>query len=585
MSTEYIQVPGTSSQAPINIQITQPQPPPPPKETNYSKKWLHKKITNDVELGHFIKSLFIQYGVVKGIFIPINAVNNSQPRDTDDENQLNTIKKQYAKFFNFTYNIVKNKDNTTIGVSVIKKLKSKSSKINVNSINHNKEYLGAKCLTSSSSSKKNSRIPPRKWKIQLMCKFTDTPETRDLVSELDSNILSDDYTLLLSEEICDDNSGPCSITKEPSNEILQYYNNIIKNTENLLKDTNELGTFFPKIVEDFNLVVEGIPSVADIIVKLLSFSSFDKCAKTELHNILSDINMPNVTLDTLDNADNKAKIIILLSLYDDKVDPTIIQEIGDLIIPINQNDIMGTIINYIQQITLKSDDQAINVLVKQIPTRIKEYQTNSSCQSKVNESLTEFNKSVSKNTTVANNFLSTNIQNAQDALGGATETINDALPDVVKEPITKIVENVIPTNTNREDHENFVKSILALLNPSSSNEVRNIPTINEKNEEREEPKKEEEKVEPFSELVIGEKEEEMVEPKKKEEKDEESEKIKELEKEEEMIKPFGELVIGEKEEERVEPFGELVIGEKEEEKIEPFGELVIGENDIGNKPI
>ena len=588
MSTEYIQVPGTSGQSQINIQITQPQ-----KKTKYSKEWIHKKITNEKELGHFITSLFVQHDVVKGLFIPIpiETLSNAQPGDTDDDEPLNKIKKQYAKFFNFTYNIVKNKDNTTIGVSVIKKSKSKSSKINVNSIGDNREYLGAKCLTSS---KNNSRIPPRKWKIQLICKFTDTPETRDLLSELDSNILTTDYSLLLSEEICDDTNGPCSITKEPSNEILQYYNNIITNTENLLKDTNELGTFFPKIIEEFNLVVEGVPSVADIIVKLLSSSTstFDKCTKTEVRRLLSNINMPNVTLDTLDNPDNKAKIIILLSLYDDNVDPKTIQEISNLIEPINRDEIMPTIKNYVDQII--KNDPTKKELVNQLPTRIQEYQTNSSCQSKINDGLTEFNKSVSNNTTVVNNFLSTNIQKAQDALGGTTDTLKDATPALVKEPITKIVENIIPTNTNREDHDNFVKSILALLNTSSSDEVRNTPTKNEKNEEtNREEKKDEGKDEPFGELVIG----EVIG-----EKDEEQEKepFGELaigENDEpfgelaigENDEPFGELVIGEKD----DPFGELVIGEKDDpfgelvigEKDEPFGELVIGENDIGNKPI
>jgi hypothetical protein len=597
MSTEYIQVPGTSSQAPINIQITQPQ-----KETKYSKKWIHKKITNDIELGNFIKSLFVQHDVVKGLFIPIESLSNAQPRDTDDDDEpLNKIKKQYAKFFNFTYNIVKNKSNSTIGFSVIKKLKSKSSKINVNSIGDNQEYLGAKCLTSS---KKNSLIPPRKWKIQLMCKFTDTPETRDLLSELNSNILTEDYSLLLSEEICDDNNGPCSITKEPSNEILQYYNNIIQNTENLLKDkdTTKLGTFLPTIIEEIKLVVGGIPSVADIIVKLLSFSTFDECANTELKRLLSGINMSNVTVDTIDTADNKAKIIILLSLYDDNVDPKKIQEISNLMNPINQVDIMATIRNYIQQITLNSDDQTIKDLVTQLPTRIQEYQTNSSCQSKINDGLTEFNKSVSNNTTVANNFLSMNMQKAKDALGGATETINDAIPDVVKEPTKKIVENIIPTNTNQEDHDNFVKSILALLNTPTSDEVRNTPTKNENNEETnmEEKQDDERKDLPFGELVMSEKD---THP------DEEFGKLVIGEKDE----PFGELVIGEKDEpfgelmigETGESFGELVIGEKDEQfgelvigkkdepfgelvigkKDEPFGELVIGENDIGNKPI
>ena len=572
MSGESIQVQATSTQAPINIQIGEI-----PKKTIYSDKWMKTNIKNDNDLGNFIKSLFVQHDVVKGLFIPTNTISNTQTRDTDDDNTIATIKDQFAKFFNFKYNIVKNKEKSTIGVSLIKKFKpSKKMKVKDSS----QDYLGAKCL---SSSKKNLRSPPRKWKIQLICKFKDTQDTRDLLHGMKSNVLNDEYSLILSQEICDDNNGPCSLTKEPSNEILQYYNNIIKNTEDLLKDkdTTKLGTFLPKIIDEITLVVEGVPSVADMIVKLLSLSTFDKCEKTELNRILSLVNLTNVTQDTPDTPDDKAKTIILLSLYDANVKSETIQEISDLIIPINQYDIMAITRNYIQQITNNNSiDQNIKELVKEIPTRIQEYQTNSSCQSRINEDLTKFNKSVSNNTTVVNDFLSTNSQKVKDALGQGLETIKEKTPEFVKDPIKKMVENIIPTNTNRDGHDNFVRSILALLNTPTSDENEQEKEENEDDEQEKEEEKEEnkddeqEKEESFGELVLS--------------TNNENDK-------EEREEQFGELVLGTNnentkendKEEREEQFGELVLGknnentkenDKEEEKEEQFGELVFGKN-------
>jgi hypothetical protein len=582
MSIENIQVSATQTQAPINIQIGERKP-----ETLYSKRWMRENITKDDEFGDFIKSLFVQYDVVKGLFIP-----NKTDVKRDNKKTIETIKERFINFFDFKYNVV-NKENTAIGVSVIKKLKP-STKMNVKIIDSSPEYLGAKCLLSS---KKNSSSSSRKWKIQLICKFKNSQRTRDLLGKKmkSSNILKNDYTLLLSEEICDDNNGPCSITKEPSNEILQYYNIIIKNSQTLLKDEKKIGTYLPNIIEDIKLVVEMVPSVADIVVKLLSSSTFNECDETELSRLLSGINMPDLKPDT---PDNKAKIIILLSLYENNVDPDTIQEISGLFTPINRDEIMPTIKNYVQQITLKIKDEKIKELVKKIPTRIQEYQTNSSCQSKINEGLTEFNKSVSNNTTAVNNFLSTNIQNAQNALGGATETLKDATPDVVKKSITQIVENIIPqTNTNDDDdHDNFVKSILALLNTSGSDEdeeenkkkeqgvddlVIDENNANIKKEENGENKTEE----PFGENKKEEnKTEEPFEENKKDGKKEEpieepfGENKKDGKKEEPIQEPFGELIIGKKEEPIQEPFGELIIGKKEEPIQEPFGELVIGEN-------
>jgi protein-tyrosine-phosphatase len=526
MSSENIQVPGMP---PINIQIGEKK-----KETIYSEKWMRKNIKNDDDLKHFIKSLLVHHKVVKGLFIPKNEVDNDSTPDkttkkngnhTDEnDNTLTKIKNKYKKFFKFKYNIIKN-EKGTLGVSIDTSSKDVKNK-KITSI---PEYLGANCL---SSSKKNSISHPRKWKIQLICKFTDLPNTKNLLIDMEnSNILSEDYSLLLSEELCDDNSGTCSITKEPSNEILQYYNTIIKNIEKILKDNDTLGDFFPTLIQDINLVVEGVPSVADIVVKLLSLSTFDKCEETELHRLLTDLQVGNISPDT---PDNKAKIIILLSLYDNTVDTETIQQISSLITtPINQPDIMAIIRNYIQHITLNIKDNKIKELVQQIPAHLKEYQNNSSCRAKINEGVAELNKSISNTTQHLSGGVSAIVSEN-------VKTFNDAMPESAK----IIVESVTRANaTHDDDHDNFVKSILALLNPKKEDSKE----VSKKKEENGEKKTEEVIQEPFGEN-----------------------KNEENKTEEVTQEPFGELVIGKNN----EPFGELVIGKNNE----PFGELVIGKN-------
>ena len=586
-----IPVPGVP---PINIQIGEIK-----KETIYSKKWIEENIKKRPELVNFILSLFIQHDVVKGLFIPtqddssIASATKKETREKDD-NLLKKIKEQYKNFFKFSYNIVKN-DDKTIGVSVVKPLKKKDKQKYRTPTKD--DYLGAKCA-SSSQKKSITHTQPRKWKIQLICKFSDTKNTREILKKISSDILINDYTLLLSEELCHDNNGPCSITKEPSNEILQYYNGIIRNTELLLKNIELVGDFFPTLIDSIQLVVEGVPSVADIAVKLQSPSStFNKCEEIELDNMLDKIKMDPTNLDT---PENKAKVIILLSLYDDTtVDDAVIDTIRGLIQkltpadnPPPNRDLNYFINHYVEQLlsnTTISGDAKLKTAVENILIRLDEYRTNSSCQATFNKGVSEVNNSVSE----LNKGLSDNAKKMNEAIGKGIETMNETIkdrsPEVVKDSIEN-VEQIISPTVNYDDNDNFVKAILMLVN-NTSREVsvtktkENISSIDieedttkETTNEKEEPISQNtdpligEKEEPFGELVIGEKEE-----------------------------PFGELVIGEKEEpfgelaigEKEEPFGELAIGEKEEpfgdlvigEKEEPFGELVIGQNNIENETI